>query len=113
MDVAELAALNKIKGNSIKAGQTLKVAGSAHSGKPQLVKVVAKGKTAAPSHDSREDDSRSKNAKHDNKKDSKADKREADKRKTEPAKKDKNSSAKNDKAKQEKPAAKAKSKGKK
>ena len=108
MDVAELAALNKIKGNSIKAGQTLKVAGSAHSGKPQLVKVVAKGKTAAPSHDSREDDSRSKNAKHDNKKDSKA-----DKRKTEPAKKDKNSSAKNDKAKQEKPAAKAKSKGKK
>ena len=108
MDVAELAALNKIKGNSIKAGQTLKVAGSAHSGKPQLVKVVAKGKTAAPSHDSREDDSRSKNVKHDNKKDSKA-----DKRKTEPAKKDKNSSAKNDKAKQEKPAAKAKSKGKK
>ena len=108
MDVAELAALNKIKGNSIKAGQTLKVAGSAHSGKPQLVKVVAKGKTAAPSHDSREDDSRSKNVKHDNKKDSKA-----DKRKTEPAKKDKNSSAKNDKAKQEKSAAKAKSKGKK
>jgi len=79
-----------------------------HSHKPQLVKAVAKGKTAAPSHDSREDDSRSKNAKHDNKKDSKA-----DKRKTEPAKKDKNSSAKNDKAKQEKPAAKAKSKGKK
>ena len=108
MDIAELAALNKIKGNSIKAGQTLKVAGSAHSGKPQLVKAVAKGKTAAPSHDSREDDSRSKNAKHDSKKDSKA-----DKRKTEPAKKDKNSPVKNDKAKQEKPAAKAKSKGKK
>ena len=108
MDVAELAALNKIKGNSIKAGQTLKVAGSAHSGKPQLVKAVVKGKTAAPSHDSREDDSRSKNAKHDSKKDSKA-----DKRKTEPAKKDKNSPVKNDKAKQEKPAAKAKSKGKK
>ena len=108
MDVAELAALNKIKGNSIKAGQTLKVAGSAHSGKPQLVKAVVKGKTAAPSHDSCEDDSRSKNAKHDSKKDSKA-----DKRKTEPAKKDKNSPVKNDKAKQEKPAAKAKSKGKK
>ena len=108
MDVAELAALNKIKGNSIKAGQTLKVAGSAHSSKPQLVKAVAKGKTAAPSHDSREDDSRSKNAKHDSKKDSKA-----DKRKTEPAKKDKNSPVKNDKAKQEKSAAKAKSKGKK
>ena len=108
MDVAELAALNKIKGNSIKAGQTLKVAGSAHSSKPQLVKAVAKGKTAAPSHDSREDDSRSKNAKHDSKKD-----RKADKRKTEPAKIDKNSPVKNDKAKQEKSAAKAKSKGKK
>lgn len=108
MDVAELAALNKIKGNNIKAGQTLKVANSSHASQPQLVKTVAKGKTAAPSRDNRDDDSRSKNAKHDSKKDSKA-----DKRKTEPAKKDKNSPVKNDKAKQEKPAVKAKSKGKK
>lgn len=108
MDVAELAALNKIKGNNIKAGQTLKVASSSQASQPQLVKTVAKGKIAAPSRDNRDDDSRSKNAKSDNKKDSKADKHKA-----EPAKKDKNSPAKNDKAKQEKPAAKAKSKGKK
>ena len=108
MDVAELAALNKIKGNNIKAGQTLKVANSSHASQPQLVKTVAKGKIAAPSRDARDDDSRSKNAKHDNKKDSKADKHKA-----EPAKKDKSSPAKNDKAKQEKPATKAKSKGKK
>ena len=108
MDVAELAALNKIKGNNIKAGQTLKVASSSQASQPQLVKTVAKGKIAAPSRDTRDDDSRSKNAKHDNKKDSKADKHKA-----EPAKKDKSSPAKNDKAKQEKPATKAKSKGKK
>ena len=108
MDVAELAALNKIKGNNIKAGQTLKVASSSQASQPQLVKTVAKGKIAAPSRDTRDDDSRSKNAKHDNKKDSKADKHKA-----EPAKKDKSSPAKNDKAKQEKPAAKGKSKGKK
>ena len=108
MDVAELAALNKIKGNNIKAGQTLKVASSSNASQPQLVKTVAKGKVAAPSRDARDDDSRSKNAKHDNKKDSKADKHKA-----EPTQKDKNSPAKNDKAKQEKPAAKGKSKGKK
>ena len=108
MDVAELAALNKIKGNNIKAGQTLKVASSSQASQPQLVKTVAKGKIAAPSRDNRDDDSRSKNAQHDNKKDSKADKHKA-----EPTKKDKSSPAKNDKAKQEKPAAKGKSKGKK
>ena len=108
MDVAELAALNKIKGNNIKAGQTLKVASSSQASQPQLVKTVAKGKIAAPSRDARDDDSRSKNAQHDNKKDSKADKHKA-----EPTKKDKSSTAKNDKAKQEKPAAKGKSKGKK
>ena len=108
MDVAELAALNKIKGNNIKAGQTLKVANNSQASQPQLVKTVAKGKIAAPSRDARDDDSRSKNAQHDNKKDSKADKHKA-----EPTKKDKSSPAKNDKAKQEKPAAKGKSKGKK
>ena len=97
MDVNELAALNKIKGNNIKTGQTLKVAGSAHSSKPQLVKAVAKGKAETKAHDSRESDSRHKNAKPDNKKDSKNDNKQSA-RKPEAAKKDK--------AKNEKPAAK-------
>ena len=97
MDVNELAALNKIKGNNIKTGQTLKVAGSAHSSKPQLVKAVAKGKAETKAHDNRESDSRHKNAKPDNKKDSKNDNKQSA-RKPEIAKKDK--------AKNEKPAAK-------
>ena len=97
MDVAELAALNKIKGNNIKTGQTLKVASNAHSSKPQLVKAVAKGKAETKAHDSRESDSRHKNAKPDNKKDSKNDNKQSA-RKPEAAKKDK--------AKSEKPAAK-------
>lgn len=97
MDVNELAALNKIKGNNIKTGQTLKVAGSAHSSKPQLVKAVAKGKAETKAHDNRESDSRHKNAKPDNKKDSKNDNKHSA-RKPEAAKKDK--------AKSEKPAAK-------
>ena len=97
MDVAELAALNKIKGNNIKTGQTLKVASNAHSSKPQLVKAVAKGKAETKAHDSRESDSRHKNAKPDNKKDSKNDNKQSA-RKPEAAKKDK--------AKNEKPAAK-------
>ena len=97
MDVAELAALNKIKGNNIKTGQTLKVAGSAHASKPQLVKAVAKGKAETKAHDNRESDSRHKNAKPDNKKDSKNDNKQSA-RKPEAAKKDK--------AKSEKPAAK-------
>ena len=97
MDVNELAALNKIKGNNIKTGQTLKVAGSAHSSKPQLVKAVAKGKAETKAPDNRESDSRHKNAKPDNKKDSKNDNKQSA-RKPEVAKKDK--------AKNEKPAAK-------
>ena len=97
MDVAELAALNKIKGNNIKTGQTLKVAGSAHASKPQLVKAVAKGKAETKAHDNRESDSRHKNIKPDNKKDSKNDNKQSA-RKPEAAKKDK--------AKNEKPAAK-------
>ena len=97
MDVNELAALNKIKGNNIKTGQTLKVASNAHSSKPQLVKAVAKGKAETKAHDSRESDSRHKNAKPDNKKDSKNDNKQSA-RKPEVAKKDK--------AKNEKPAAK-------
>ena len=97
MDVNELAALNKIKGNNIKTGQTLKVAGSAHASKPQLVKAVAKGKAETKAHDNRESDSRHKNIKPDNKKDSKNDNKQSA-RKPEVAKKDK--------AKNEKPAAK-------
>ena len=97
MDVAELAALNKIKGNNIKTGQTLKVAGSAHASKPQLVKAVAKGKADTKAHDTRESDSRHKNIKPDNKKDSKNDNKQSA-HKPEVAKKDK--------AKNEKPAAK-------
>ena len=97
MDVAELAALNKIKGNNIKTGQTLKVAGSAHASKPQLVKAVAKGKAETKAHDNRESDSRHKNIKPDNKKDSKNDNKQSA-HKPEVAKKDK--------AKNEKPAAK-------
>ena len=97
MDVAELAALNKIKGNNIKTGQTLKVASNAHSSKPQLVKAVAKGKAETKAHDNRESDSRHKNIKPDNKKDSKNDNKQSA-RKPEAAKKDK--------AKNEKPAAK-------
>lgn len=98
MDVAELAALNKIKGNNIKTGQTLKVASNAHFSKPQLVKAVAKGKAETKAHDNRESDSRHKNAKPDNKKDSKNDNKH-NARKPEAAKKDK--------AKSEKPAARA------
>lgn len=97
MDVNELAALNKIKGNNIKTGQTLKVAGSAHASKPQLVKAVAKGKAETKAHDNRESDSRHKNIKPDNKKDSKNDNKQSA-HKPEVAKKDK--------AKNEKPAAK-------
>ena len=97
MDVAELAALNKIKGNNIKTGQTLKVASNAHSSKPQLVKAVAKGKAETKAHDNRESDSRHKNIKPDNKKDSKNDNKQSA-HKPEVAKKDK--------AKNEKPAAK-------
>lgn len=97
MDVAELAALNKIKGNNIKTGQTLKVASNAHSSKPQLVKAVAKGKAETKAHDNRESDSRHKNIKPDNKKDSKNDNKQSA-RKPEAAKKDK--------AKNEKPTAK-------
>ena len=105
MDVAELAALNKIKGNNIKAGQTLKVAHSGNASKPQLVKAVAKGKADTPAHDNRADDKRNKNAKPDNKKDSKADKRKA-----EPAAKDKHDKPKSSPSKNEKPAAKGKGK---
>ena len=97
MDVNELAALNKIKGNNIKTGQTLKVASNAHSSKSQLAKAVAKGKAETKAHDSRESDSRHKNAKPDNKKDSKNDNKQSA-RKPEAAKKDK--------AKNEKPTAK-------
>ncbi|MFC2388892.1 MAG: transglycosylase SLT domain-containing protein [Kingella oralis] len=93
MDVNELAALNKIKGNNIKTGQTLKVASNAHSSKPQLVKAVAKGKAETKAHDSRESDSRHKNAKPDNKNDNKQSARKPE-------------AAKKDKAKNEKPAAK-------
>ena len=97
MDVAELAALNKIKGNNIKTGQTLKVAGSAHASKPQLVKAVAKGKAEAKAHANRESDCRPKNIKPDNTKDSQnVHKQSAHKPEV----------AKKDKAKNEKPAAK-------
>ena len=105
MDVAELAALNKIKGNNIKAGQTLKVAHSGNTSKPQLVKAVAKGKADTPAHDNRANDKHNKNAKPDNKKDSKADKRKA-----EPAAKDKHDKPKSSPSKNEKPATKGKGK---
>ncbi|MDO4658542.1 LysM peptidoglycan-binding domain-containing protein [Kingella sp. (in: b-proteobacteria)] len=105
MDVAELAALNKIKGNNIKAGQTLKVAHSGNASKPQLVKAVAKGKADTPAHDNRANDKRNKNANPDNKKDSKADKRKA-----EPAAKNKHDKPKSSPSKNEKPAAKGKGK---
>ena len=97
MDVNELAALNKIKGNNIKTGQTLKVASNSQASQPQLVKTVAKGKAETKAHDNRESDSRHKNIKPDNKKDSKNDNKQSA-HKPEVAKKDK--------AKNEKPAAK-------